>query len=294
MSAVRFVETGSIFAFLRSSVDESIPLVRILNPHFNEWHESIDDIFRTWHDIAHFSIEYLLDLSHSEPISSSTLGHTSNSNHIGQSPILRSLPTDLASCNSISEMIPLIFKMYSIECLLYKNVNRFLRCFPIAIVSKFMKELGGIIRYIYLLQSSIEYCSHAKSLSSEMIVYRGIQHDVQILVPLYESMIGEMIVWPSFTSTSSERELVISNFITSEDSLLFEILLHPGDVAVPIADYSDHEYESEILIAASSGFTIDDVEWVEIRGLKIAQVRLSYCMSWYDFNIDDPPDPILI
>jgi hypothetical protein len=28
--------------------------------------------------------------------------------------------------------------------------------------------------------------------------------------------------------------------------------------------------------------------------MKIAQVRLSYCMSWYDFNIDDPPEPILV
>jgi hypothetical protein len=28
--------------------------------------------------------------------------------------------------------------------------------------------------------------------------------------------------------------------------------------------------------------------------MKIAQVRLSYCMSWYDLNVDDPPVPILV
>jgi hypothetical protein len=113
-------------------------------------------------------------------------------------------------------------------------------------------------------------------------------------MPLYESMIGEMIVWPGFTSTSTKRDLVISKFIRGEDSLLFEISLHPGDVAVAISDYSDYPMESEILIAASSGFMVEEVEWIEIRGSKIGQVRLSYCMSWYDFNIDDRPAPILV
>jgi hypothetical protein len=173
-------------------------------------------------------------------------------------------------------------------------VNHFLRCFPIQVIDKLMKELGGILRYIYLLQSSIEYCSHIKPLPSEMTVYRGIQQGGKILLPLYESLIGEVIVWPSFTSTSINRNFVISRFIKGEDSMLFEISLHPGDVAVAIDEHSDYARESEILIAASSGFTVDEVEWIEVRGWKIAQVRLSYCISWYDFNIDDPPAPILV
>jgi hypothetical protein len=170
------------------------------------------------------------------------------------------------------------------------------------IVGKFMKELGGILRYIYLLQSSIEYCSHRQQLESDMIVYRGIQQEGKMLGPLYESMIGDVIVCPAFTSTSTDRELVISRFIKGEDSLLFEILLHQGDVAVAISDYSDHSYESEILIAASSGFMVEDVELITIswpsesgfREITIPHVRLSYCLSWYDFNIDDPPASILI
>jgi hypothetical protein len=127
-----------------------------------------------------------------------------------------------------------------------------------------------------------------------MTVYRGIQQHSKHLVPLYESMIGEVIIWPGFTSTSPNRELVISRFIKRADSLLFKIKLHPGDIAARIRDYCVFQEESEILIAASSGFKIKSVDWIDISGMKIAQVRLSYCISWYDFNIDDPPVPILV
>jgi hypothetical protein len=63
--------------------------------------------------------------------------------------------------------------------------------------------------------------------------------------------------------------------------------LHPGHVPMAISEYSDHENESEILIAASSGFMIDEIEWIDIRlnsesgfrELKITHVRLSYFVS---------------
>jgi hypothetical protein len=298
-NATDFAAIGSIFSFLRTSVDESIPLIRILNSHLCDWDESEDQIFEAWKVIARLSIEYLLDLSQSESNPASSPVH---SNQLDQSPILRSLPTDLLSCNSISQMTSLVFTIYSIECSLYKNVNHFLRCFPMRVVGKFMKELRGILHYIYLVQSSIEYCSHNHPLVSNMTVYRAIQQRGNMLVPLYESMIGEVIVWPGFTSTSTDRDFVISTFIHGEDSLLFEISLHPGDAAVAITDCSDHPDESEILIAASSGFTIDDVEWIDIRResgsgfreFKIAQVRLSYLISWYDLNIDELPAPVLV
>jgi hypothetical protein len=133
-----------------------------------------------------------------------------------------------------------------------------------------------------------------KPLKLNMTVYRGIEQHGKQLVPLYESMIGEVVVWPGFTSTSSDRNFVISRFIQGADSLLFEIKLHPGDVAGEIYEYSAFQRESEILIAASSGFKIKSVDWTDISGMKIVQIRLSYCMSWYDFNIDDPPVPILV
>jgi hypothetical protein len=55
-----------------------------------------------------------------------------------------------------------------------------------------------------------------------------------------------------------------------------------------------YDFESEILIAASSGFMIDEVELTGIDGLTIRQVPLSSWMSWYDFDIDHPPSPILV
>jgi hypothetical protein len=292
--AIDYSASGSIFSILRSSIDESIPLIRFLNPHLCDVNQSEDQVFEVWHNIARSSIEYLLDLS--QYGSSSFSGHdgVNRSNQIGQSPVLHSLPTDLLSCNSISEMIPLIFRMYSIECSLYENANHFLRSFSIRITGQFMKELQGTLRYIYLLQSSIDYDSHIHPFSRELIVYRGIRQNGKMLMPLYESMIGEVIVWPGFASTSASRDFVTSRFIDNEDTLLFEIMLHPGDVVVSIDDFSAYHGESKIFIGTSSGLMVDDVEGININGMKIVRVRLTYCLSWYNFNIDDPPAPILV
>jgi hypothetical protein len=71
-------------------------------------------------------------------------------------------------------------------------------------------------------------------------------------------------------------------------------MVHPGDAAVSIDDFSAYHGESEIFIATSSGFMVDDVEGINMNGMKIAQVRLTYCLSWYNCNIDDPPAPILV
>jgi hypothetical protein len=299
MNSTDFSARGDIFSFLHSSMDESIPLIRILNPHLCEHDLLENQAFEAWTNLARLSLEYLIDLSQFELI---PLSESDQSNLFRQLPVLGSLPIDLLSCNSILEMIPLIFKMYSIECSLYKNVNHFLRCFPIQIISKFMKELAGLLHYTYLLQSSIEYYSHINPLVSNLKVYRGIQQQGKILVPLYESMIGEMIVWPGFTSTSLDRNLVISRFINDDDSLLFEISLHAGDSAVVMNDFSAYKDESEILIAASSSFIVEEVEFIDIHRenaidsceSKITQVRLNYMLSWYDFNIDDPPPPIFV
>jgi hypothetical protein len=57
-----------------------------------------------------------------------------------------------------------------------------------------MGELKGVLHYIYLLQSSIEYCSYTNPLTSEVVVYRGFQSGGLRLTPLYYSMIGEVIV----------------------------------------------------------------------------------------------------
>jgi hypothetical protein len=119
--------------------------------------------------------------------------------------------------------------MSTSNCSLYENVNQFLRCFPIKIIGKFTGELKGIRHYIYVLPSTWECCSHHLLLSNDIIVYRGFPNGGVRLAPLYESMIDEVIVWLIFTSTSTHRECVIKRFMKDEESILFEIALHPGD-----------------------------------------------------------------
>jgi hypothetical protein len=171
-----------------------------------------------------------------------------------ESVALSSLPTDLVACTSIPDMIALILLMYTVECSLYKNANHFLRCFSIRLIHYFLGKLKGFLCYIYLLQSSLGYCSHNRPISQEIVVYRGFRTGGTRLASFYQSMVDEVIVWAGFTSTSMNRDYVIHDFIVDNDSILFEITLHPGDVAVELGDYSVAPSESEILIAASSGF----------------------------------------
>jgi hypothetical protein len=283
MSSFEFSMRGSIFSFLRSSSDDSIPLIRLLNPHLCDF---VDDrySFAAWQEFARLSFEYLIDLS------------------LDQLHALEALPTDLLSCNSISEMIPLIFQMYTIECSLYKTVNHFLRCFPINIVGKFMRELNGILCYIYFLQSSLEHCSHNHPLLANLVVYRGINRGGGRLVSLYESMIDEVIVWRGFTSTSKDRDYVIEHFLSDDDSILFEITLHPGSVAVCIEDYSHYQSESEVLIAAETAFKIEGVEYIDLtieesecqNSVTIPLVKLSSSLSWSDFDINERPETVIV
>jgi hypothetical protein len=275
-----FKETANIFSFMRSESDESIPVIRVMNPHLCRTGHDSSRVLSLWKDMARTSIAYLLDLSRIE------------------SAVLRSLPIDLMSCESFSEIMSLIFEMYSIQSSLYKNVNNFLRCFPFRFLGKFMKELREVLGYIYLLQSLIDYCSLCRPLTEDCIVYRGFPSGGSTLAPLYMSVVGEVIVWPGFASTSTDFECVIHRFIRKggdgEDGILFEIELHAGDVAANIACYSAHSSESEVLIAASSAFRVVAVDYIRIgdkasddlSDLKIPKVKLSYFVHWYDFDID--------
>jgi hypothetical protein len=175
-----FSSNGSIFSILRSSSDKSIPLIRLLNFQLNDCGEDDCDDLSVWQEVSRFQFEFLINLSQT------------------QSNALQSFPSELLSSKSIWDIIGLIIRMYTIDCSLYKNVNQFLRRFPIKIIGKFMSELKGILHYIYLLQSSLKYCSHHHPLSHNLLVYRGFGSGGVRLAPLYESMIDEEIVWPSF------------------------------------------------------------------------------------------------
>jgi hypothetical protein len=250
-----------------------------MNVHLCPISQDDTEVFDIWKNMALLSINSLLDLSQINSIA------------------LRSSPIDLCLRELITEMIPLIFRMYSAKSQLYKNINRLLRDFPIQLVGKFMKELQGMMNYIYLLQSSIDYCSRTQKFQSGLVVYRGIPSGGRDLADIYESMIGEMIVWKGFTSTSTKRDYVIEHFVRTDEGVLFEILLHSGDVVADIRPYSAYRRESEILIAASSAFRILEVADIRVPISRspgspvhvIPKVTLSYQMSWFEFEIDIPP-----
>jgi hypothetical protein len=280
--ALDFSQNGTIFSVLRSSFSDAIPLIRMLNVDLCEF--SIDDCqrFEEWQKVARNSLLYLVDLSQIE------------------SCVLRSFPSDLVCCQSIPAMIHLIFRMYTVESSLYQNVNRFLRCFPISMVPKFQNELKGILRYIYLLQSSIQYHSNQRPLTEDLLVYRGLP--VAEFLPLYESLIEDVVIWPGFTSTSTDRNLVLHEFMNPEDGVLFEIELHAGDIAALIQHDSEHEMENEVLIAASTGFKVlsvcydalVDSPFVGETQIRVPVVRLSYFHHWYDVDLDQRPATVLV
>jgi hypothetical protein len=280
ISAASVSEIGTIFALLRHTSDGT-PLIRSMNDELCERDISSDDRFEIWMDLCRSCFRSLIDISHRE------LGD------------LSSWPSDLLSCTKIAQMIPLLFKMYSKESSLYQNVNHFLRSFPLELVSKFEKELGGILSYIALLQSSIHRCSVLSPLTSDCTVYRGFGAGGASEALLYETIVGEVIVWGGFSSTSLDRDYVISRFVGGGSGLLFEISLPAGAVAVPIADVSVYD-ESEILIAASTGFLVESVEWITVsndrssRKFKIPCVRLSYFVSWSEFDLDRRPPRLLL
>jgi hypothetical protein len=232
-------------------------------------------------NLSQSTIDSLLDLSQRESV------------------VLSTLPTDLISCGSVSAMIRIIFEMYSIESSLYKTVNEFLRSFPVHLIGKLLKELGGVISYIYLLQSSIEQWSLLHPLVSDCVVYRGVSSNGSSFSMLYESVIGEVIVWRGFTSTSLDCACVISSFVTSPDGILFEITLHPGDVAAAISEFSSFA-ESEILIAACSGFVVDEVDTILVEDddqnqeFTVPRVQLTYFASWFDFDLDIRPPRLIL
>jgi hypothetical protein len=267
-----FSGDGNLFSVLRCECTSDVSLIRVLNADLSEFPLDDDRRFAAWQQTAAHSLPYLVDLSSA------------------QSYVLTSFPCDILSCPSISSMIEFVFRMYTIESRLYKNVNHFLRYFPVSMVSKFMRELNGILSYIYLLQSSIQYLSHTEPFHEDLTVYRVISGDCDLAL-LYASMIGGVVVWPGFTSTSSDRNSALGSFATDDNCVLFEIELHRGDIAVEIQDVSEYQDEREILIPASTAFEVISVD--DTDG-SIPSVRLSYFLDWCDFDLDDYPRAVIV
>jgi hypothetical protein len=139
----------------------------------------------------------------------------------------------------------LFFLLYSIEPSLSKTANVLLRDFPVAFIRRFVKELRGLLSYVYLLQSAIHHWSQLHPIAENPVVYRGIPRLGQNLEPLYLHVIDEIILWRGFTSTSRRIKTAVRNSAKDRSGVLFEITLHSGCSASDISSVSAHR-ESEV------------------------------------------------
>jgi hypothetical protein len=87
----------------------------------------------------------------------------------------------------------------------------------------------------------------------------------------------------------------LNHLIIDEDCVLFEIELHPGEVAVELERAAEDRSGNEVVIAASTGFRVDSVEPTDVsipaedgslNLFHLPIVRLSYFLHWYDFDVD--------
>jgi hypothetical protein len=157
-----------------------------------------------------------------------------------------------------------------------------------------MGELKVLVNYLYLLQSSIAFRSRSRPLRENFVVYRGIEQCYEF-VPLYKSIAGNVVFLPRLTSTSTDRNYILNHFITDENSVLFEIELHAGDMAVRIEEYFNFRLEREFLITALIGCKVLSVTYADVSvqldsggsiSLRIPVVRLSSFLHWSDFDLD--------
>jgi hypothetical protein len=148
-----------------------------------------------------------------------------------------------------------------------------------------------MLSYIYLLQSSIHECACKWPIAEDQVVYRGLSSRGSELGLLYASLIGQIIVWKGFTSTSSNIACAMQDFVQCSDGILFEITLRIGAIATAINRYSAIPNEHEILIAAISGFVVDSIDYIPAPQLgqggttrcsadsTIPKVKLRYWLS---------------
>jgi hypothetical protein len=92
--------------------------------------------------------------------------------------------------------------------------------------------------------------SRLRLLQEDGRVYRGFRSRGSYVASFFESVIGDVTVWPGLTSTPM-------------------INLHTGDAGVPIRDYSTFESENEVLIAGSSGFRVESVHFIDVEGREL-------------------------
>jgi TPR repeat protein len=161
----------------------------------------------------------------------------------------------------------------------FAEMNWLLRRFPITLIVRCVKEFDGLLSCATLLQAVIEDRAVYRD---PCIVYRGFRNGGNVLAGLYASVIGEIVIWRGFTIASKDRDLVVKEFASGRDGILFQIALGLGTIA------ADGE-GCDVIIAAESGFKICSVD-VEMG---ILVVKLEWVSGWSEADLEFDPRDLL-
>jgi hypothetical protein len=180
----------------------------------------------------------------------------------------------------------------AVDSPVFTKVNEALRRLPIDIVWRAVGQFTGFLSYVCLIQGAIELFAEAV----EAPVFCGLPARGSDIAALYCSAVGQVVVWPAFTSASREAARVISDFVRGGDGILFEITLGAHKIAAPVGNLRKGQDTSEVLIAAASLFRVDAVEAFDSGDGEHAcpVVRLTCVGEWSELQIERNPRSCLM
>jgi len=146
---------------------------------------------------------------------------------------------------------------YTLDCFYYKNLNFFLRQGDF---DSFMKLSTHISKFVYFLY---QYKNKNIKDYDNSDLYRTMilsKEDIN----LYESSIGRVFCYPSFTSTSSLRgKFIPTRENTDNEVVILEIKQNGSKNAISIEEYSEYKGEKEYIFPPFSFFKIAGIKRYE-------------------------------
>ena len=141
-------------------------------------------------------------------------------------------------------------RIYSMDTFLFEELNKKLR-----VQEKNIK----IIPFACKINAQLLKKQHL--IDIDRILYRGVELDEKAIGHFQEvAHTDQEIIFPAFTSTSADKEIVLSTFM---DNVIFKISFLPNpDIKiypVSIKEYSEFEDEEELLFPMGSKFLVQNV-----------------------------------
>jgi hypothetical protein len=185
----------------------------------------------------------------------------------------RPMASDIGHCADSVEIASVALRIPTCEVEVFTKMNSMLRRLPVDLFGGLAEtgETGTVLELASLLQASVELRAFE---AVGCVVYRGIGNCGCDVEKWYRESIGEIIVWRGFTTAMRDRERVVEKYVGQDNGVLFVISL--GRRAI-VADLGDED--GDVLIAAETGFRIDEVRRTE-EGM--TQIVMECVRVWSD------------